>query len=142
MEQMTNNLRNYNELVKLKTFEERYHYLKLNGIIGKETFGYDRYFNQKFYNSYIWRKVRREVIIRDNACDLGILDRDLPSRGIFVHHMNPIVLKDILDREDIILNPEYLITVSERTHNAIHYGDESLLELDITDRKKGDTKLW
>lgn len=135
-------IRTYSELIKIDSFIDRYRYLKLNGIVGKETFGYDRYFNQKFYNSYEWKKIRREVIVRDNACDLASFERELPSRRILVHHMNPIMLKDILDSSKLVLDPEYLITVSERTHNAIHYGDESLLDMEILERKPGDTILW
>lgn len=135
-------MRTYQELIKLPTFEERYRYLKLDGWVGMETFGFDRYVNQKLYQSYEWKEIRRQVILRDNGCDLGIEDRPIPSK-ILIHHMNPISLKDILQRSDLVMNPDYLITVSHNTHNAIHYGDESLLfPTEIVERKPNDTCPW
>lgn len=142
---MSNNLRCYSELVKMKTFEERFEYLKLGGSVGDATFGFDRHINQMFYHYPEWKRVRREVIIRDNACDLGIEGRDIVGRGmLIIHHMNPITKEQILDRDPSILDPEYLITVLRTpTHEAIHYGDSSiLLGVDIIDRQAGDTKLW
>lgn len=135
-------MRTYQELIKLSTFEERYRYLKLDGWVGMETFGFDRYVNQKLYQSYEWKEIRRQVILRDNGCDLGIEDRPIPSK-ILIHHMNPISLKDILQRSDLIMNPDYLITVSHNTHNAIHYGDESLLfPTELVERRPNDTCPW
>ena len=136
-------LKTYSELSRLKTFKERFEYLKLNGSVGKETFGYDRWLNQQFYRWPEWKKVRREVIVRDQGCDLGCSDREIHGELVFVHHMNPISMKDILDRSQFLLNPEYLITVSDSTHNAIHYGDESLLMLsEPIVRAPNDTCPW
>lgn len=134
-------VRTYSELSKLKTFKERFNYLKLNGKVGEDTFGFDRYLNQLFYKSDEWQKIRDDVIIRDNGCDLGINGRDI--RGtIIIHHMNPISIDDIKLRSDYLLNPEYLITTVLSTHNAIHYGSSDLLELEITSRRKNDTCPW
>jgi len=133
--------RNYSDLIKLKTFEERFEYLKLDGVVGSSTFGFDRYLNQYFYRSYNWRKVRRDVIVRDNACDLGIFDRAIFG-DIRVHHMNPITIEDLELEKDISINPEFLICVSLNTHNAIHFGNKSNLFDLPKDRKKGDTSLW
>lgn len=133
--------RSYSELSKLKTFDERFKYLKLNGKIGEETFGYDRYLNQAFYKSQKWRQARDKVIIRDNGCDLGIDGYQINDK-ILIHHMNPISLKDLESNSNEIYDPEYLICVSDRTHNAIHYSDEKILEKNIIERKPGDTKLW
>lgn len=119
-------IRTYTELSKLKTFEERFAYLQLNGQVGEATFGFDRFVNQAFYRSPQWKMLRAKIIVRDNGCDLGIEGREI-FRKPLIHHMNPINLKDILDQTDYLLNPDYLITVSHDTHNAIHYGDESLL---------------
>lgn len=124
-----------------KTFEERYRYLKLEGIVGKETFGFDRYINQRFYKSRQWLHTRNAVITRDLGRDLGMEGYEIVSR-LLVHHMNPITPEDIVDGLEKILQPEYLVCVSHRTHNAIHYGDESLLEKPIVERHPGDTKLW
>lgn len=133
--------RSYTELSKLKTFEERFEYLKLNGQVGASTFGYDRYLNQSFYKSKQWKKVRDQVIIRDNGCDLGIDGYQINDK-IIIHHMNPISLEDLESGSNEIYNPEYLISVSDLTHNAIHYSDENILEKTIIERKPGDTKLW
>ncbi len=134
-------IRSYQELKRLKTFEERYEYLRLAGKVGVSTFGFDRYLNQHFYHSPEWRSVRDKVILRDEGCDLGILDRQIGDR-IIVHHMNPITLEDIEERRDDIFNPEFLICVTNNTHQAIHYGDESLLIRLPSERRPGDTKLW
>lgn len=134
-------IRTYSELISLPTFEERYRYLRLNGSVGKETFGFDRYLNQNFYRSDAWKKVRDKVIVRDNGCDLGIEDRIICGK-ILIHHMNPINDKDILDCTDILLNPEYLICVTHSTHNAIHYGNEDLLIKVPVARTKNDTCPW
>lgn len=134
-------IRTYSELITLPTFEERFKYLELGGTVGKETFGFDRYLNQRFYKTEEWKTVRHHVIVRDNGCDLGIEGRDIHGR-IYIHHMNPLNAKDILDRSDYLLNPEYLITVTLRTHNAIHYSDESLLLLAPVERSRNDTCPW
>lgn len=134
-------IKTYSELIALPTFEERYRYLKLDGSVGVETFGFDRYLNQNFYRSTAWKKVRDEVIVRDNGCDLGIEDRIIHGK-ILIHHMNPINDKDILNLTDILLNPEYLICVTHATHNAIHYGDEDLLVKGPIIRTKNDTCPW
>ena len=133
--------RTYRELSKLLTFEERYRYLRLSGGVGKETFGFDRYLNQRFYSSAEWKRVRDVVIIRDNGCDLGIADRIIGGK-ILIHHMNPVSREDILSRNADLLNPNYLVCVSHTTHNAIHYGDESLLIVMPPERKPNDTCPW
>ena len=114
--------RTVTELFRLKTFEDRYEYLKLGGSVGADTFGFDRYLNQRFYRSREWKSVRDQVIIRDNGCDLGVDDREIQDR-IIIHHMNPMVASDLEDYNPDVLNPEYLITTTHATHNAIHYGD-------------------
>lgn len=135
-------MKTYSELISLRTFEDRFNYLKLNGQVGRETFGFDRIYNQKFYRSREWKDIRNYVITRDLGCDLGIKDREIQGR-IMVHHMNPISLEDIQHSSDYLLNPEFLITVSPKTHDAIHYSDESiLLPSMVIERKPGDTKLW
>lgn len=138
---MKSKLRTYSDLKQLKTFEERYEYLKLDGQVGADTFGFDRYLNQVFYRSPEWRSVRNEVIVRDNGCDLGIEGREIHTK-ILVHHMNPISKEDILERSDILLNPEYLITTVKRTHDAIHYGDADTLIKDPIERTANDTCPW
>ena len=138
---MTNNIRTYSELILIPTFEKRYEYLKLNGKIGEDTFGYDRYINQRFYSSPEWKRIRNQIIIRDNGCDLAIGDREIFGR-IYVHHMNPITVDDLVNKSEYLLNPEYLICVSKNTHDAIHYGDKDLLCLGFTDRKRNDTCPW
>ena len=135
------NIKRYSELILLPTFEERYKYLQLNGAIGNETFGFDRYINQMFYRSQEWKHVRDYVIIRDNGCDLGIEGHEIRGK-ILIHHMNPIGIKDIQQVNKILLDPEYLITTMLSTHNAIHYGDESLLVKDPIERSKNDTCPW
>lgn len=131
----------YTELKRLRTFKERYDYLRLAGIVGESTFGFDRHLNQLLYKSDKWRQVRNEVILRDNGCDLGIPGYDLKSK-IIIHHMNPLTIKDIEEVSDDIFNPEYLICVSHRTHNAIHFGDESLLPQVPIERHLNDTCPW
>lgn len=133
--------RTYSELITLKTFEERFDYAKLSGKIGVTTFGFDRYLNQAFYTSYQWRKVRRDVIIRDEACDLAIPDRSI-FYGVRVHHLNPVTSKDLELGADVVLDPEFLICVSHQTHNAIHFGNKKNLLFVPRKRKKGDTTLW
>lgn len=127
--------------MSLSTFEDRFRYLQLEGSVGVETFGFDRYLNQVFYHSAEWKQVRNDVIIRDMGCDLACIDHEISGR-ILVHHMNPITLKDIADRSDFLLNPEYLISTCKRTHDAIHYSDESILFTDLVERKPGDTCPW
>lgn len=139
---MKKNIRTYSELSKLKTFRERYEYLKLDGAVGEETFGFDRYINQMFYKSEEWKRIRNYVITRDNGCDLGIQDRKIIDSVILVHHMNPITKEDIINKNEILLDPEYLITTIKPTHDAIHYGDESLLAEDLVIRSKNDTCPW
>ena len=133
--------RNYSDLIKLKNFEERFDYLKLDGSTGISTFGFDRYLNQSFYTSYKWKQVRRDVIVRDQACDLGILDRSIFG-NVRVHHMNPIAIEDLELERDIVLDPEFLICVSHNTHNAIHFGSEKNLMALPKERQRGDTTLW
>lgn len=134
-------IRTYLELIRLTTFEARFEYLKLDGAVGEETFGFDRYLNQAFYNSREWKAIRDKIIIRDNGCDLGIDGREI-GRHIIIHHMNPIGIFDIRFASELLLNPEYLICVSHNTHNAIHYGDVNLLQKDSTARFPNDTCPW
>lgn len=134
-------IRTYKELSRLQTFEERFNYLKLSGSIGTETFGFDRYINQMFYRSKEWKSIRNHVIVRDNGCDLGVEGREI-QKGIIVHHINPIKIDDIVSATEFLMNPDYLICTSLKTHNAIHYGDSNLLDKDPIIRRPGDTKLW
>lgn len=134
-------IRTYSELITLPTFEERYEYLRLGGIVGEETFGFDRYLNQSFYKSKEWLAIRDKVIIRDNGCDLAMEDREIHGR-ILIHHMNPITKEDILNRSEFLLDPEYLICTIKNTHDAIHYGDRSLLITAPIERSKNDTCPW
>ena len=139
---MTMTIRTYTELMKLYTFEERFRYLKLVARVGEETFGFERYLNQQFYHSQEWKSIRNQIIIRDHACDLGIPGREM-NKGIIIHHMNPITKDDLIHQSDFLLNPDYLICVSKKTHSAIHYGDESILFNDVTiERSKNDTCPW
>lgn len=138
---MKNKIRTYSELITLPTFEERYKYLKLSGVIGEETFGFDRYLNQQFYTSELWKSVRNKVIIRDNGCDLGVEGHEI-QKQILIHHMNPITIGDIRSMSKFLLNPEYLISTTHETHNAIHYGDESLIIQSMIERKPNDTCPW
>lgn len=135
-------IRTYSELASLETFEERFRYLQLFGQVGKETFGFDRYINQRFYRSREWKSIKNEIIIRDNGCDLGVEGFEIYGR-LYVHHMNPILLRDFNNDSDFLLNPEYLITVSFDTHNAIHYGSEDFLStLKPIERSMNDTCPW
>lgn len=134
-------IRRYSEMILLSSFEERFEYLRLDGAVGAETFGFDRYQNQAFYNSPEWKRIRDKVIIRDNGCDLGIADREI-GRHIIIHHMNPITVEDIRLATETLLNPEFLICVSHETHNAIHYGDVELLPKDFVPRSPNDTCPW
>lgn len=134
-------IRTYSELITIPTFEERYKYLKIGGKVGEETFGFERYLNQEFYKSHEWQSIRRQVIVRDLGCDLGIEGREIHGK-IIVHHMNPITIDDIIEASDFLLNPEYLICTLKSTHDAIHYGDESLLIKAPVERTKNDTCPW
>lgn len=134
-------IRTYSELIKISTFDDRFKYLSLHGQVGKETFGFDRWLNQRFYRSREWKQIRDSIIVRDFGCDLGIKGREIPDR-IIVHHMNPIGIEDISDASDYLINPEFLICTSHRTHEAIHYGDESLLCCDPVIRRPNDTCPW
>ncbi len=134
-------IRTYSELIRLNTFEERFRYLQLKGMVGKETFGFDRYLNQILYRSQKWIRTRDEVIIRDNGCDLAMDGYEIRGR-IIVHHMNPITIKDIELESEFLFDPEFLISTVHNTHNAIHYGDESLLFQAPIERKQNDTCPW
>lgn len=137
----TSRIRCYSELVRIPTFRERYEYLKLNGVVSEMTFGGNRYINQAFYQTREWQRVRQKVILRDMACDLGIPGYELDS-GIYIHHMNPITLEDLEEANDFVFNPEYLITTSFRTHQAIHYGSSDQLPSLPIERRPGDTCPW
>lgn len=134
-------IKTYSELSQLKTFEERFQYLRLNGMVGAETFGFDRYLNQMFYRSQRWKSVRDFVFVRDNGCDLGIEGHDIYGRYI-IHHMNPITIEDIERESENLIDPEFLITTIHNTHNAIHYSDEGLLITAPIERTKNDTCPW
>jgi hypothetical protein len=136
------NIRTYDELIKLPTFKERYEYLKLDGRVGEETFGFDRYINQIFYKSEEWLAIRDYVISRDGGCDLGIPEREIIDDCIIVHHMNPITKEDILNRSEFLLDPKYLITTIDNTHKAIHYSNEKLIQDEPVERFKNDTCPW
>jgi acetyltransferase-like isoleucine patch superfamily enzyme len=138
---MSTRIRRYSELRRIDTFEERYKYLALHGRVGEATFGFDRYINQQFYRSTQWRHIRDYVIARDNGCDLGVSEYEIYDR-IIIHHMNPMTVDEISHGDDAILEPEFLISTTHRTHNAIHYGDERLLPQPLVKRRPGDTKLW
>lgn len=131
----------YRELIRIPTFKERFEYLKLGGLIGESTFGYERYMNQMLYTSSKWKRLRNQIIIRDNGCDLGLEGYEIPEK-IIVHHMNPMTIDDLKDFSDDVFDPEYLICVSQLTHNAIHYGDDHLLPKEFTERRPGDTCPW
>lgn len=138
-------IRTYTELITIPTFEERFNYLRLDGKVGRETFGFDRWINQQFYHlDRDWKKVRRQVIIRDNGCDLGCEDRPIPNGvRIIVHHINPITIEDVKNRNSILFDLDNLITTMDATHNAIHYGDESLLLMSKPIvRQPNDTCPW
>lgn len=140
---MNTNIKTYSELITIPTFIERYKYLKMTKKVGEETFGFDRYLNQKFYRTPEWKEVRNYVMVRDNGCDLGIEDREIPDGvQIIIHHMNPVSIKDIQNKLDWILDPEFLICTTKRTHDAIHYGSEELLYQGPIIRMPNDTCLW
>ena len=134
-------IRTYSELITLPTFEERFRYLQLGEKVGADTFGHDRYLNQMFYTSDEWRRIRRDVIVRDNGCDLGIQDREIHGL-IIIHHINPITIEDIINRSEFLLNPEYLISTVKNTHDAIHFSDERILITDPIERRPNDTCPW
>lgn len=134
-------VRSYNELRRIDTFEERFRYLSLKGSVGSTTFGYDRWLNQRFYTSREWRQLRDHVIARDNGCDLGVDGYEIHDK-ILVHHMNPMIVDDLIAGEESIMDPNFLVVTSHRSHNAIHYGDESLLPRKYVPRERGDTRLW
>lgn len=134
-------IRCYSELRQLERFIDRYNYLRLNDVVGARTFGYDRWVNQGFYHSREWRSARTQVIVRDNGCDLGISGYEI-HYGLLIHHMNPMDELDIINGELLIVDPEYLITTTLATHNAIHYGDPSSLPKPHVPRRAGDTNLW
>lgn len=134
-------IRTYSELVRLPTFKQRYDYLRLRGAVGTDTFGFDRYLNQRFYRSTQWRQVRQHVIARDEGRDLGVPDHEIHG-SIYIHHMNPMSVNAVRGDDPEILDPEFLICVTHKTHNAIHYGDESLLQLLRPARRPGDTVPW
>lgn len=140
---MNTNIKTYSELITIPNFIDRFRYLKLSNRVGEETFGFDRYLNQKFYKMPEWKEVRNYVIVRDNGCDLGIEDREIPDgEKIIIHHLNPMSIKDIKNKLDWILDPEFLICTTKRTHDAIHYGDEMLLYHEPINRMPNDTCLW
>ena len=134
-------IRTYSDLKRLGSFEERFEYLRLHGEVGRSTFGFDRYLNQRFYRSSEWKQARDYVIVRDNGCDLGVIGYEIHD-GALIHHINPMAVGDVIHSNSWILDPEYLITTTQRTHNAIHYSDVSLLPKVVVAREKGDTKLW
>lgn len=134
-------IKTYSECISLPTYLERFEYLKIGGSVGVETFGHDRYLNQILYSSEEWKRFRRQIILRDNGCDLACEDRPL-DRYVIVHHINPITVEDVLKRDPKIFDPENVICVSLRTHNAIHYGDEELLILEPVIRTPNDTCPW
>lgn len=136
---MTN--RSYSQLRRLDTFEERFDYLSLTGAVGDRTFGGERWMNQDFYRSRQWRQVRHAVIARDLGCDLGIEGHDIFDK-VIIHHMNPMTRDQVSEGDPVILDPEFLITVTHNTHNAIHFGDRSLLPTPVVERRPGDTRLW
>ena len=141
MKTNTMTIRRYSELVRLDSFEERFEYLRLQGDVGRSTFGFDRYINQRFYQSREWKDLRNTVILRDNGCDLGVNGYEIGQYAL-IHHINPIEAADIIHGESWILDPEFLVTTTHNTHNAIHYGDKSLIPKVSVERKPGDTKLW
>lgn len=135
--------KSYSSLILLPTAEERFEYLRIGALIGESTFGFDRYLNQAFYSSKEWKKFRRDMIIRDNGCDMALEDREIPSGAkVILHHIIPITLEDIEDRADCLLDPDNVVCVSELTHKAIHYGDKSLLVLNPIERRPYDTCPW
>lgn len=140
---LTTKILTYSEMIKMESFIDRFRYLKLDGRVAEETFGFDRYLNQRFYTSKEWRDLRNLVIDRDRGCDLGVQGCEIYGT-ILIHHMNPVNEKDILNRTELLFNPEYLVCVSRNTHNALHYGDESLIKdrYSIVERCTNDTIPW
>lgn len=134
-------IRSFTELIRLHTFEDRFEYLRLRSNVGESTFGFERYVNQSFYRSVQWKQVRDKVIARDMGLDLGCDGYEIYDR-VIIHHMNPMAVEDITHANEDILDPEYLITTTHRTHNAIHYGDKSLIRQPLVERRPGDTSLW
>ena len=134
-------MKTYSELMALDTFIDRFNYLKLSAMVGKETFGFERYLNQSFYHSNEWKRLRNQIILRDNGCDLGIEDREIQGK-LYIHHMNPISKDDIIHASDYLIDPEYLICCSHKTHNAIHFGDENQLFAEPVVRTPNDTCPW
>ena len=134
-------VRSYSELITIPTFEARFEYLKLDGLVGEETFGFDRYLNQTFYRSQEWKSIRDFVIVRDLGCDLAIEGYEIHGK-IYIHHMNPIRAADITTKSRMLLDPEFLISTTHNTHNAIHYGDKNLLAIGPIERSKNDTCPW
>ncbi len=134
-------IKRYSELIRLPTLEERYEYLRFRSVVGQDTFGFDRWMNQKFYLSTEWKRVRREIIVRDECCDLGI--KDYPIYGpVFIHHLNPLTPEDIIESTEFLMNPEYLICCSSQTHRAIHFGDKNMLPQPPIERTPYDTCPW
>lgn len=134
-------MKTYTDLIKLPTFADRFHYLSIGGEVGQETFGFERYLNQRFYHSREWKLIRDHVIARDYGCDMALQNHEITGR-IIIHHMNPILSTDIIHGSEFLMDPEFLVCVSHNTHNAIHYGDESLLTLEFTERRANDTCPW
>ena len=141
---MNHSIRTYTELIQLPTFLERYRYLKLGGKVAEETFGWERYINQEFYTSNEWRRFRNSIILRDLGCDLGVRGYEFaPNEIVLIHHMNPITTKDILNQTEFLMNPEYVIACRKRTHDAIHYGNESaIFDYELVQRTPNDTAPW
>lgn len=135
------NTRSYSELIHYSSFEDRYDYLRLRGFVGESTFGFDRFMNQQFYTSTEWKQIRNHVIARDIGMDLGVDGYEIYDK-IIIHHMNPMTAEDIQQGRSEILDPEYLISTTHKTHNAIHYGNSSLLAMPLRERRPGDTNLW
>ena len=138
---MATKIRTYGEMIRFDMFEDRFEYLKLEGVVGRSTFGFDREINQRFYRSREWKSIRDFVIVRDNGCDLGVPGYEIHA-NLLIHHINPISITDLVGGLHWILDPEYLVTTSHDTHNAIHYGDRSLLRVQYVERSPGDTTLW
>lgn len=135
-------IKSYSELITLPTFEERFDYLKLGGSVGQSTFGFDRYLNQQFYTSGVWRKFRDEIIARDLGCDLGVEGYEINGQPILIHHINPLKRNDIIDRSPYLMDPDNVITTTYRTHQAIHYGDKSQIFTGLVERFANDTCPW
>ena len=138
---MSTMIRTHSEMSRYSTLEERFRYLSLAGQVGEATFGFDRYLNQQFYRSREWKRLRNHVILRDNGCDLGVEGYDIHTR-LIIHHMNPMTIKSFTHGDKTMMDPEFLVTTTHKTHNAIHFGDESLLPKPHTPRIPGDTRLW